>query len=51
MDGRFSTPVWPGESLTVDMWVEGNQAIFRTSASGKGESGRTVLDGGLFTFA
>jgi acyl dehydratase len=50
IDGRFSTPVWPGEALTVNMWVDGNQAVFQTTASGKGEDGRVVLDGGLFTF-
>jgi acyl dehydratase len=50
IDGRFSTPVWPGEALTVNMWVDGGEAIFQTTASGKGEDGRVVLDGGRFTF-
>jgi acyl dehydratase len=50
MDGRFSTPVFPGESLTVNMWVDGNEAIFQTTASGVGEDGRIVLDGGKMTF-
>ena len=32
MDSRFSSPVYPGDSLTVQMWVEGGQAIYRTVA-------------------
>jgi len=51
MDGRFTTPVWPGESLTVEMWVDGDECIFRTRASGKGEDGRIVLDGGRCVFS
>jgi acyl dehydratase len=50
MDGRFSSPVFPGEALTVNMWVDGNEAIFQTTASGVGEDGRIVLDGGKMTF-
>jgi acyl dehydratase len=46
MEGRFSKPVYPGDTLTVAMWVEGNQAVFRTSVDDT-----TVFDGGLFTFA
>ena len=46
MEGRFSSPVLPGESLTVKMWVDGNQAVFQTS----GGDGRTVLDAGKATF-
>jgi acyl dehydratase len=46
IDGRFSSPVFPGEALTVNMWVDGDGAIFQTTASGVGEAGRVVLDGG-----
>jgi acyl dehydratase len=46
MEGRFSSPVLPGESLTVRMWVDGHQATFQTA----GGDGRTVLDAGLVTF-
>src|SRR3954463_4934260 len=45
MEGRFSKPVMPGDTLTVSMWVDGNEAIFRTSVDGT-----TVLDNGLCTF-
>ena len=45
MEGRFSKPVYPGDALTVSMWVDGNEAIFRTSVDGT-----TVLDNGLCTF-
>ncbi len=46
MDARFSSPVFPGESLTVDMWVDGNQAVFQT----RGGDGRVVLSNGLLRF-
>ena len=46
MGGRFSSPVFPGESLTVRIWVEGDgQAVFQTV----GGDGRVVLDGGQAT--
>lgn len=44
MDGRFSSPVMPGESLTVKMWDQGDgNHIFQTW----GQDGRVVLDNGL----
>jgi acyl dehydratase len=47
MDARFTSPVMPGEALTVRMWDDGpGRALFQTSA----EDGRLVLDGGLCTF-
>jgi acyl dehydratase len=46
MEARFSRPVFPGESLTVSMWVDGNEALFRTET----QPGQIVLDGGRFRF-
>jgi acyl dehydratase len=47
MEGRFSSPVFPGEALTVAVWRDGDgAAIFQT----KGEDGRVVLDSGRVTF-
>jgi acyl dehydratase len=46
IEGRFSSPVFPGEKLTVSMWVDGGSAIFQTA----GEDGRVVIDSGLCTF-
>ncbi len=46
MHGRFSRPTYPGETLTVSMWVDGPTARFRT-VSGRGE---TVIDQGEFRF-
>jgi acyl dehydratase len=47
MDGRFSSPVLPGEKLTVQMWVVGDgEALFRT----QGEDGRTVIESGRCTY-
>jgi acyl dehydratase len=47
MDGRFSSPVFPGEALTTSMWLDGDGAIFRTTAS---PDDRVVLDDGRFEF-
>jgi acyl dehydratase len=47
MDGRFSSPVFPGEALTVKMWVDGDAATFQTC----GGDGRVVLDAGRCTFS
>ena len=44
MSGRFSSPVMPGEDLTVNMWVDGDEAFFQTA----GPDGRIVVDGGNF---
>ena len=46
MQARFSRPVFPGQSLTVSMWVEGQEAVFRTET----EPRTVVLDGGRFRF-
>lgn len=46
MEGRFSSPVFPGEALTVEMWHDGDDAVlFRTL----GGDGRVVLDSGRAT--
>ncbi len=45
MDGRFSSPVIPGETLDVNVWVEGNDAFFQTFVGD-----RIVLDNGYMTF-
>jgi acyl dehydratase len=47
MDGRFSSPVMPGEALTVKVWADGDgAAIFQTC----GQDGRVVIDNGRVTF-
>lgn len=47
MEGRFSKPVFPGEALTVRMWVDGNTCLFQTA----NERGEIVLDQGKMTFS
>jgi acyl dehydratase len=48
MEGRFSSPVMPGERLTVRMWETGaGEAVFQTT----GDDGRVVLDGGKLTYS
>lgn len=48
MAGRFSSPVFPGEALTVEIWRTGDgTASFHTL----GEDGRVVLDAGRATYA
>lgn len=41
MTGRFTNPVIPGDVLTIDMWVDGADAVYRTSTSSR----TTVLTG------
>ncbi len=48
MDARFSSPVMPGEALTVKAWDDGDGAcIFQTC----GQDGRVVIDNGRVTFS
>ena len=46
MDARFTSPVMPGESLTINAWIDGDGAIFQTA----GQDGRVVIDNGRLTF-
>ncbi|MET0901654.1 MAG: MaoC family dehydratase, partial [Acidimicrobiales bacterium] len=47
MDARFSSPVMPGEALTVKAWEMGDgAAVFQTC----GEDGRVVIDAGRLTY-
>jgi acyl dehydratase len=45
MEGRFTSPVFPGDQLTVSIWVDGDTAYFRTSSDGV-----VVIDRGRLTF-
>ena len=47
MRGRFSRPTYPGDVLTVAMWIEDGLARFQTVS----QHGETVIDNGEFTFA
>lgn len=47
MEGRFTSPVLPGEALTVKIWDEGDSAIFQTF----GPDGRVVIDAGRCVYA
>src|ERR1700694_1481057 len=49
MDGRFSRPVYPGDELTVKMWMTDTdgEAIYRTET----QRGEVVIDSGLCRFA
>ena len=46
MEGRFSSPVYPGEELTVNMWREGDGAAVFTTSVGD----RVVISEGRVTF-
>ncbi len=47
VEGRFTSPVMPGEALTVDMWETGDgEAVFTTSVGD-----RLVIDQGLLRYA
>jgi acyl dehydratase len=45
MKVRFSKPVFPGDTLTTELWAEGGSLKFRTFA-GADETRRLVLDAG-----
>lgn len=46
IEGRFASPVLPGEALTVDMWINGDgEAVFVTRVDD-----RVVIDQGLVKF-
>ena len=47
IEGRFSKPVMPGDELTVAMWVDGNEAVFKTMT----QDGTVVIDQGRCVFA
>ena len=47
MNARFSKPVYPGDKLTVSMWVDGNNALFKTT----NQDGDVVIDQGQCVFA
>lgn len=43
MEGRFSSPVYPGETIRTEMWREGNVVSFRATVPARGV---TVIDNG-----
>ncbi len=43
MAGRFSSPVYPGETIRTEMWMEGRIATFRATVPARGV---TVLNNG-----
>lgn len=47
VEGRFASPVYPGEELTIRVWSSGDgESVFTTSA-GSGADERIVIDQGL----
>lgn len=51
VEGRFTSPVFPGDTLTVQMWsVAPGETVFTTSV-GAGDEQRRVIDHGLLRHA
>jgi len=48
LSSRFSAPVFPGESLRVDIWTNADEAVFRCTAV---EREKVVLDRGRVVFS
>ncbi len=46
MSGRFSRPVFPGDSLVVSIWLEAGEALFQTAT----ENGAVVIDRGRMRY-
>jgi acyl dehydratase len=47
IEGRFASPVFPGEALTVRMWSAGDGETVFTTSAGEGDAERVVIDQGL----
>jgi acyl dehydratase len=43
MEGRFSSPVYPGETIRTEMWIEGSTVSFRSTVPARNV---TVIDNG-----
>lgn len=43
MEGRFSAPVYPGETIRTEMWIDGSTVAFRATVPARGV---TVLNNG-----
>ena len=48
MDLRFSSPVYPGETIRTEIWQEDGGAAFRARVV---ERDKVVVSNGLFRFA
>lgn len=51
IEGRFASPVFPGESLTIRMWSAGDGETLFTTSAGEGDTERIVIDQGLLRHA
>lgn len=47
IEGRFASPVYPGEALTIRMWANGDGETLFTTSAGSGDTERLVIDQGL----
>ena len=48
MDVRFTAPVFPGETIRTELWLDGETVSVRSTAL---ERGKIVLDNGLCLIA
>ncbi|MEP1125866.1 MAG: MaoC/PaaZ C-terminal domain-containing protein [Ilumatobacter sp.] len=47
VEGRFASPVFPGETLTIRTWSIGDGETVFTTSAGTGDTERVVIDQGL----
>ena len=47
MTARFAKPGYPGDTLSTEIWVDGEQAHFQT----RSQRGEALIERGVFTFA
>ena len=51
IEGRFSAPVFPGETLTVHAWETGPGVALFATVAGDDDAARTVIDQGLVRYS
>lgn len=50
IEGRFASPVFPGEMLTIAMWRSAEGEVVFTTSAGSGDAARVVIDQGLMRY-
>lgn len=44
LDVRFSSPIYPGETIRTELWIDGKVVSFRARAVGRAEFKETLMN-------